>query len=473
MTLAAAVSGAKANHGEGIIESARRKLESYDLKELHREGLSKNRFMGWKDSQIVVTYPPKRLLPEIDPETIFAGGNGGDYTLYFHIPFCTGRCLYCGFATYANRPKSIGDRYVEALKSEIRIARDFDSVSEAKVKSLYMGGGTPTYLSTEQLGNLLEAINDNFDIRKGTEFTVESSPETLSEEKLNCLLDSGVNRLSIGVQTFNDEILKLLLRRHDSEQAVSSFYLARDAGFDNINIDIIRALPDMTPEKLMDDLETIEMLMPESVSGYHLVIKPKALIKNLYMRERHRFPDEEGTMLMHLMLVQRLKSLGYRQNPIDWFYQGSHVYEQQIQKWEDMINSLSFGPSAYSYVNNVQYYNEPDLNDYIRAVNGGELPVKGGQRLSDYERIHRKFVFGMKTHLDKELFRAQFGGIPGRIRRRLDRYEELGLIQEDDRHIRLTEKGMLIADEICTKFYSPRIAGELSSSWFQAPRPLS
>lgn len=447
----------------GLIDLARKRLESYNIEEIHQLGIEKRRLMGGTSSNILVTYPPLSILPKINSEKILEKPNGRDFTLYFHIPFCTGKCLYCGFSTYAKQSKGMVDKYLEVLKEEVKLYLTYKQIKEAKIKSVYIGGGTPTYLSKEQLKDLLDFIHLSFNIDKGTEFTMESSPETLDREKLKLLLENGVNRLSIGIQTFDDDILKLVLRRHNSNEAIAAYNLAREVGFENLNIDIIKGFPDMTPEKLLKDLELLEKLKPESISGYHLIVKPNAAIQKMYNDKPERFPDEGTLLLMHIMIMEKMKQLGYEHSPIDWFHFKSKAYKQQINKWEELINALSFGISAYSYVNEVQYYNTRDLKEYFDKVKEGKIPVNFGEKLTKKEQENRKFIFGLKTKIDKELVKNEFGEIPVDIKGKIDKYKNVGLIEEEEKSIKLTQKGALFADEICIKFYSDEVLKKLNS----------
>ncbi|MCX6803152.1 MAG: radical SAM family heme chaperone HemW [Candidatus Diapherotrites archaeon] len=444
-----------------LIESAQNKLISYNLDEVYNYGIKRKTLMTDMSSQIIVTYPPLSILPDIRSKSIFEKPNNLDFTLYFHIPFCTGKCLYCEFLTCPNQSKETVDKYLEVLKEEVRVYLKYNQVKKAKIRSVYIGGGTPTFLSKVQLGDLLDFINIAFEIKPCTEFTVESSPETLDKEKLKILLEKGVNRLNIGVQTFNDSVLRLILRRHNSKQAIESFKLARDVGFTNINIDLIRNLPDMTVEKTLTDLNIIAELMPESVSVYPLIIKPTAPIKKLYTKEPKRFPDDKTAFLTHLIIMEKLQQLGYEHNPIDWFHLNSKVYTQQIQKWEEGINALSFGVSAYSYVNNIQYCNAMNLTEYYSFIEKGKIPVCRGEKLSKEEQLNRKFVFGLKTKIDKGLIGKEVEKVSCEIKSKMDEYKRLGLIEEDEKYIKLSLKGILLAEEVCSGFYSKEVMGRL------------
>ena len=167
---------------------------------------------------------------------------------------------------------------------------------------------------------------------------------------------------------------------------------------------------------------------------------------------------------MHIMIMEKLKQLGYEHGPADWFHHKLKSYKQQINKWEEIINALSFGVSAYSYVNNVQYCNIRDLSGYINKIKRGEIPVEFGERLTKKEQENRKFIFGLKIKISKELAKNEFGKISPKIKGKIDKYKKAGLIEEDKNYIKLTQKGALFADEICIKFYSDKVLEKVNNS---------
>ncbi len=190
-------------------------------------------------------------------------------------------------------------------------------------------------------------------------------------------------------------------------------------------------------------------------------MKPTAAIGKIYNDAPERFPDENTLLSMHIMIMEKMRQLGYKHNPIDWFHLKSKVYKQQINKWGEIINALSFGISAYSYVNEVQYYNIRDLKEYFAKIKNKKIPVNFGERLNKKEQMNRKFIFGLKTKIDKESVKKEFGEIPIKIKDKIDKYKKVGLIEEDGRYIKLTQKGALFADEICIKFYSDEVLGRI------------
>jgi len=433
-----------------LLQDSKSRLENISIEKLKAAGIIKEREMK-ASSAINVTYPPFKVLPLVKTGEIFPDENNPkrEITLYSNTPFCTGKCVYCGFKTYVNQNASIVSKYLEALKQEIELLFGKKELEDSVVKSLYIGGGTPTSLSIEQLEDLLEFLNNKFSL-KNLEFSIESSPETLDKKKIDLLLQYNVNRLSMGVQSFDDEALKLINRRHDSEQAIKVFEMAKESGFKNINIDLIRGLPHYTPEKIYADLEIIKQIKPPSVTNYHLIVKPLSTLKLQYIQHPEILPGQEKTLLLHQMFLEGMKQLGYKQGPIDWFtLKEDYDYKQQRQKWSENIDMVGAGTDSYTYFNKWQYYNESDLGKYMEIVKRGKLPIARGYRLDQKEEEHRKMVFGLKYSVKNQIFNKQ-------INTKIKKLSELGLIEVNG-EIKLSQTGILFADEVCREFYSEKV----------------
>jgi len=306
-------------------------------------------------------------------------------------------------------------------------------------------------------------LRSKFDIKAGAEVTVEAAPETITcaggEEKLQTLIQNGINRLSIGFQTFDDNILKSLGRRHDSRQAAESYGLARKAGFDNINIDLIMGLPGQTLEIWSNDLERIGRLGPASVTCYPLSIKQSAGLWWMFQRERQMFPSKENVLIMHIMANEFFSELGYGQRPVWWFAKNpGYVYRQQIHKWGEAGESIALGVSGYSFINGFQYFNCNTIPRYLEAVENGNLPICRGVKLPEEDLMRRLVLFGLKTGLSKALFKSKFGKMPKDVFGTVwEKLENLGLVEEDGETVRLSYKGMLFADEVSREFYSESV----------------
>lgn len=221
-----------------FIKRSKKIFNQLDIAELQKAGIEREDIKVSSHSHHIVTYPPLDALPEIDPSEIYSNKNpkfSREIALYLHLPFCTGKCLYCAYITLANQQKEFINRYIDAVEKEIILLLQFPNFQNITINSIYIGGGTPTYLSAQQLDRILKLLNSKFKIKEGAEITIEAGPETMigkeAEKKLKILLHNGVNRMSIGFQTFNDDILKLLKRRHNSKQATDSYNLTKKSWF--------------------------------------------------------------------------------------------------------------------------------------------------------------------------------------------------------------------------------------------------
>jgi len=305
---------------------------------------------------------------------------------------------------------------------------------------------------------VIKLLKTKFKVKKDTEIAVEAGPETLvgkvGEEKLKTLLQNGTNRLSIGFQTFNDDILKLLRRRHNSKQATDVYKLARKVGFQNINIDLIPGLPDQTLEIWQNDLEQIGKLNPDSITCYPLSIKKNAIIWQMYQKEKQRFPSRENVILMQIRAHKFFSKLGYIETPAGWFVKRPEK-KFPTYKFTKSEDQLALGVSAYSFINNFQYFNYRTVPQYLEALKNSNLPIWKGIRLSEEDLMRRMILFGLKTGLSKKLFQSKFGKMPKDVFIDIwKKLENLGLVEEDKDTIQLTYKGKLFADEVSKEFYS-------------------
>ncbi|MEW6295927.1 MAG: coproporphyrinogen-III oxidase family protein [Candidatus Diapherotrites archaeon] len=449
-----------------LIGRSKNIFNKLNIEELQKAGIEREDIKVSSHSHHIVTYPPLSALPEINPSEIYSSNNqksNREIALYLHLPFCTGKCLYCAYITLANKPKEFIDRYIDGVEKEIDLLLKFPNLQNITVNSLYVGGGTPTFLSAQQLGRVLKLLKTRFTVKSWAEITVEAGPETIvaydGKEKLEILLQNGVNRLSIGFQTFNDDILKLIRRRHNSKQEIEAYNLLEKVGFENINIDLIPGLPDQTLESWQNDLEQISKLDPASVTCYPLSIKQTAAIWPMYQEEIKRFPSRENVIVMHIMANEFFNDLGYTQRPVWWYTKTpEYVYKQQIHKWGELGEQLALGASGYSFMNGFQYFNYRTVPQYLEAVENNKLPVWKGTKLSKEDLMRRLILFGLKTGLSKKLFKAKFDINPKEVfKESWKKLEDLKLTEEDKEIIELSYKGKLFADEISKKFYSDEV----------------
>lgn len=425
------------------------------IEELENRGVIRD----LKNYSFIVQYPPPFTLPLIDQVNFLKNPELG---VYIHIPFCSGpkKCDYCKYFSIPSAPEDLKDRFIESLFKEIEIYGEKTDLLQRPVPTLYFGGGTPTYLSPKQLEKLVRGVKSNFLLEENAEISCEVSPETTTKERLEILLHNGINRISVGVQDFNDDVLTYIGRRHNSEKALESIKTAREVGFERINIDLIYGLPKQTIDKWNHNLDIIENIKPSYVTTYHLRREKATPIRHFPESD---FPSKEENMYMYLSGLERLTKLGYLQVAVNQFALPGFEFKDQENKWKRQSELLGLGPSAYSFNRGIVYHNLRSFYDYERLTNNKILPVWIGKKVSTKELMRRILIFGLKTSginrqdggLDKRLFEERFGISPEVVfGTELNRLKGLGLIKDDKNFVKLTLTGLVLSEEVCRGLYS-------------------
>lgn len=383
----------------------------------------------------------------------------GPVCLYLHIAPCTGRCTFCHYAVEVNPAAGQLDRYVQALLQQITL-RWAGLDARSPVRSVMIGGGTPTYLSAAQLDRLLGHLHRTVTLPSGIEFSVECSPETVTPEKLAVLRRHGVNRLSVGIQAFDDGLLRLLGRRHDKKGALLAFEQARAAGFEHLNLDLIYALPGQTLQGWLQDVSLAADLEVDSLTTYHLRKRPDTVIS------RHPSPAEDLNLQMHLGAMRVLQARGYRHSLVDYFCKAA-LPTAQIQardKWRDMQPVDGIGPEACTRRPDIIAFDHADFTTWtesaLRGDGPGGLPLANGRWLSVEEQMAQRAMFALKV-LDPDgglyyrKFEAQFGqSLQQAFGETPAELVALGALSDAGDRLQLTEIGSLLADEVCQRFYT-------------------
>lgn len=307
-----------------------------------------------KDYAFTFIYPPSQVLYPLR-EGIFDNKEIKEANLYIHIPYCTGRCTYCYFGCYPLEKAPISrEDYVNTMVKEIELVSS--KYGKVRISSVHFGGGTPTTLSNAQFDSIFNAIRKNFDVADKLEITVESSPETLTEEKLECLVKNGVNRLNIGIQTLNNDLLKSINRRHSADKAIAGIRLAKKVGINNINVDLIYGLYGQTIEDWTSTLESIFNEEVQSISTYRLRIHPSGNLKQQIVSF-----DETKAIEMYITMLNMMKERGYYQCSSHKFAQKVEFAQKQIINkrgiGKDML--IPLGMSAYGYIEDILFWNVP------------------------------------------------------------------------------------------------------------------
>ena len=368
--------------------------------------------------------------------------------VYVHIPFCKSRCSYCDFATDIYRDGSAVQRYVDALCSEIRNSK-FETRNFAD--TIYFGGGTPSLLSPEQLKQVLQAVRSRFDISSDAEITMEMNPATVTPETLAAFRELGINRASFGVQTFNDEHLKLLARGHDANDARATAVLLREAGFDNISFDLIAGLPGQTMEDWKANLEKAIVLSPEHISLYLLEIHQGTPLAEQLRTSRRPMPDPELAAEMYEVMLDRLAAAGYEQYEISNFSRPAFESRHNTKYWR-LDPVYGFGVSAHSFDGIQRYANERDTARYVATVENYGSP----EVMRENTELASEFIFlglRMEEGVDLATHEARFGvSVPEKYKAELVELEAKGLVTFEGSILKLTRRGKLFSNEVFAVF---------------------
>lgn len=314
--------------------------------------------------------------------------------IYLHVPFCNSRCIYCGFCSTVS--KGLRQKYIPALKREISERGDFFSSlyeSDRIVKTLYVGGGTPSILPPELLKEAVSAIRETFTIAEEIEFTVEVNPDDITEDYAGSLRKMGVNRVSMGVQSFKDSHLKWMRRRHDSQTAVNAYRILRKAGFDNISLDLIFGFPLMTVGDWEDNLDTIIELSPEHISAYQMGIDPDTPLERMEKSGEFSLPSQEDSERMYKILQAKLKAAGYVQYEVSNFCKPGYHSRHNSSYW-NRTPYLGLGPGAHSFIGMAREWNTSDIATWCDL---SILPLREGETLSPVDVFNEILMLGLRT----------------------------------------------------------------------------
>lgn len=366
--------------------------------------------------------------------------NNNGMGLYVHIPFCQKKCAYCDF--YSLSAASLHENYINALYEQMKnLSRVY---SDRFFDTVYIGGGTPTILDADLLKKLLSSVCQSFNVDKSAEFTIEANPATVDDRKLEALLSGGVNRLSLGCQSAVDSELKILGRSHSFSDFVETYKLARSAGFKNISVDLMYALPDQTLETFKYSLESVVALSPEHLSLYGLKIE----LNTLFYKKRDilAFPDEDEFCQMYLDAGKYLNSVGYSKYEISNFAKAGFESRHNIKYWM-MQDYLGLGPGAHSFIDGRRYAYVRDTVGYINAVNGMREPERSEDSvISDNDLLNEEFMLNMRLTKGYELSdRLSVDND------KLSLFEKYGYIERHGNNIRFTDHGFLISNYLLSE----------------------
>ena len=368
--------------------------------------------------------------------------------LYVHVPFCSAICNYCNF----NRglfDAGLKEQYVDALVREIASHAD-----GAPADTIYFGGGTPSLLEPVEVEAIVAACRRAFAVTVDAEVTLEANPETVTLERLAGFRAAGVNRLSFGVQSFRDEELQRLTRLHSAGRAAEAFRIARRAGFDNISLDLMMWLPQQTIPQWLESVDALIGLAPDHASLYILELYPNAPLREAMARGQWSLAPDDDAADMYLEAMARLDAAGYEQYEISNVARPGRHSRHNLKYWTDG-EWLGFGCGAHSTRRGVRWKNLSSTPEYIAAVASGGQVVVERRVLSAREAMEEALFMGLRLArgIDVHTVKARFGiDVWDIYRRHLEQFREAGVLIYDGRLLRLSRAGMLIANEIMTRF---------------------
>lgn len=377
--------------------------------------------------------------------------------LFVFIPFCKIHCTYCDFNVYANLARSM-EPYSDAVVKEIEGAH---GRAPLPAKSIFLGGGTPSLLPTAHIEKILRALQNTFEIASDAEITLEANPGTMDAAKLRDLRALGINRLSLGVQTFDDAMLKRLNRGHTVADALQTFDNARRAGFDNVNLDFIYGLPLQTMDDWRSTLERALTLAPEHLSLYALKVEEDTGLEFQIERGRYPMPDDDLAAEMYSFAEGKLVAAGYEHYEIsNWAKQVGAIHESTLQSSHNLtywLNQpyLGFGAGAHSYFNGTRYWNILSPLEYIARVGCGDSVVDSSEKIDRATEMAETMFLGLRLSrgVVYDEFRARFGeDARENYHAQLAELNGLGLIELLDEVVRLTPRGRLLSNEVFWRF---------------------
>ena len=363
--------------------------------------------------------------------------------IYIHIPFCKQKCYYCDFVSFANQ-EGFQNKYFQMLKNEIN---DFFSKNKYEISTIYIGGGTPSFVDSEFIKEILKLIPNNH----ADEITIEVNPGTVTLEKLQLYKKIGINRLSIGLQSTQDRLLKKIGRIHTFEDFLNTYNMAKQVGFENINVDLMIGLPNQTIADIKQSLEIVTKLEPKHISVYSLIVEENTKIADLITNNELNLPDEELERNMYWYVKNYLELNGYNHYEISNFAKKGFESKHNLDCW-NQEEYIGFGLAAHSYLNNTRFSNTEDLREYLN--NGWKNKIIQ-EKQNENSKKYEYMLLGLRKieGVSVQKFKEKFGQNPLFIfRNELNKLVNEGLLIVENDNIKLTNKGLDLANLVWEEF---------------------
>ena len=375
--------------------------------------------------------------------------------LYIHIPFCVSKCNYCDFNSY-KMDQNLKTRYLEDLKIEMDFYKNElqEDNNIKEITSIFIGGGTPSILTSNEIKELMLSIKERFNIKQDAEITMECNPGTLTIDKLKVMKESGINRLSIGLQAVQNYHLNAIGRIHTYEVFEKNYKEALNIGFKNINIDLMYALPNQKLEEWKESLQKIVALNPTHISAYSLILEEGTKLYDMYQNNEFEIIDEDTDIEMYNYTINYLKENGYNQYEISNYSKDGYKCKHNIVYW-NCDNYIGVGAGASGFIGDIRYSNVEGLDEYHNKILSNEKPIENIEVLSIDDKIQEKIFMGLRMNNGIKFidFKKQFDiDFEEKYKEKIKVLEENKLINKDEYGIRLTQKGREISNSVFIEF---------------------
>jgi oxygen-independent coproporphyrinogen III oxidase len=398
------------------------------------------------------TYPFKYQY--VDYDEYFAPESS---VLYLHVPFCIQKCGFCDYTVYVNKTEDAREQYVRALEKEIRAFPLHRVLPEFSVDAVYFGGGTPGLLEASQLVRLLQACRDTFQINPGSEICLEFDPPTVTAAKVETLLAAGFNRFSMGVQSFDDELLRLCNRSHDAATAERAYRIIRDSGCSHVNLDLIFPLPSLTLDVWQRSVDRAIQLEPGCLTTYGLEIWPKTTFHHGITQHTLSLPSPEEERAMYAYAIDALDRAGFQRTSSTGYYHPdrSPRYSRFLEYYWRTWPMLGFGVSSKTVVHERLYTHVKHLKRYYELIEQGRIPLDFATFLTKEQEMRRVVIRGLKMcSISRSKFRTRFGiDIDMVFGPQLARLTDEGMLVDAADDIVLTRKGQIFSTNVYERFY--------------------
>ena len=375
--------------------------------------------------------------------------------IYIHIPFCKQKCYYCDFVSYANKEEKIQE-YIECLQKEIEMESEKYKNEEYEITTIYIGGGTPSFIDASYIERIINTIKQNYKLYENPEITIEVNPGTINEEKIRKYKDIEINRISIGLQTTKDNLLKQIGRIHTYEEFLNCYKIVKKIGIDNINVDLMLGLPNQTLEDLKEGLIEVINLKPNHISLYSLILEENTILEKMVRQNMAKLPEEDLEREMYWTTKNILEKNGYIHYEISNFSKEGYESKHNLNCWNQK-EYLGFGVAAHSYIKNKRYCNTNNIEEYIKNVQNGKILNNRTicEIQNKIEEQKEYMLLGLRKiqGVDIQEFKNKFIDNPIYIfHKELEKLVKEELVEIDLNQIKLTSKGLDFANLVWEEF---------------------